>query len=1351
MQSSLLKRGINLTLIGLTCFSIILPLFNVQAQAISHVDATDYKTIVRQIKEGKPQDLIVILNDDQPYAELKRKQKTLKGASNLTRARREYRTELSLLRKSILSSMPASHVRVVKNFSNLPASAIRVSNIEALDGLLKLPNVKKIYPDRKRKPLLAQSLQLINQPLALEYGASGENTSIAIIDSGVDYTLQDFGSCSSPGVPAKCKVTYAHDFTASDDNQLDDPDYHGTSVAAIALGVAPDTNILSLDVFNEQNAADSDVLAAIDWVIQNQSTYHIVAANLSLGGLVSHPTQCTDSVYTEAFSRLREAGVIPVVAAGNERHKNGLDEPACAPGAVSVGAVYVAPFSTEQWEVCTDTHATEGQVTCFSNSANYLTLLAPGADITGVAGSTVNGTSMAAPFVSGAVAILRGDGGNPDKSVAETISHLVNTGTPVTDKANGQSTPLINLDTALYDGQPKPPPQIGSFAPNSVGEGSHVIIDGRGFLDVTDVTFGGVPAASFSVLSSRQISAVVGGGASGDITVTTANGKTSAHRFKYSPALTGIVNVPSYHKFVSSDEQLKITAIGQYEDGTTKDITNTTVFKSSDENIATVDIYRMINPVNEGTGYINTGEVNGFKGQTQVDVNYITNMINETEPNDSFSNANIINDNGELYEGKLDAQDDVDLYEIDVTSPSLISVRIKSSVNTYSGSARAAITDDKGAVLVAKTINSLDTQFVNLSVPVRGDSKYYLRIERKQYYAVMTDGYEFLLQIQDDPDGYTHREIEGNDSMAEASTFSAGSTITGQLSSNTDVDYYAFDLSTGVFTVQARPAGYGTAYLNLSIIDGTGTVLAARQIVGTEGNFARLTARIDTVGTYYAVITRTPQYYHSEDDYEIKTQFSGNAQLFNSREDEPNDSMTEAKSYPMGSAIYGQLSSYQDMDYYAFNLKPGVLMVQIRQEEEQNGKTRFAIIDATGRVLTARSMNSYLTDSVTLTTRINTAGTYYAVVSWTGSYGYDTYAEYELLPQFSDNKQLVNSRESEPNDTGNAAGSYSAGSSLYGQLSSRNDKDYYAFNLSPGVFTVRTKMLDSYVSDRNRIEIEDETGTVLAARHTGNLLDYSTLTSRINKAGTYYVVVTPTISSTYTDADYEILPRYSDDKQLFNSLESEPNDTMDDAISYKTGINVYGQLSSKVDRDYFAFNLSYGRVTVQVQPVKNGNINQELTIMDKSGKVLAAENIDTNTVPPLTANINTVGAYYVAITAIPPYQSYSEDDYKLFTILDPDTDHDGIPNSVDTDDDNDGVADIYDAFPLNRNESKDSDSDGIGDNYEIANGLNPYDASDAQLDKDHDGLSNLEEFLAGRNAAVNEPVLLQIMFGNQDD
>jgi hypothetical protein len=88
-----------------------------------------------------------------------------------------------------------------------------------------------------------------------------------------------------------------------------------------------------------------------------------------------------------------------------------------------------------------------------------------------------------------------------------------------------------------------------------------------------------------------------------------------------------------------------------------------------------------------------------------------------------------------------------------------------------------------------------------------------------------------------------------------------------------------------------------------------------------------------------------------------------------------------------------------------------------------------------------------------------------------------------------------------------------------------------------------------------------------------------------------------------------------------------------------------------------------------------------------------------------------------------------------------DTDGDGIIDALDTDSDNDGLPDwqedrngdgVLDPGETNPYAS-DTDGDGMPDKWEIDNGLSPRDPGDAQEDPDHDGLTNLQEYLLGKN------------------
>ncbi|GAK85577.1 internalin putative [Vibrio ponticus] len=78
-----------------------------------------------------------------------------------------------------------------------------------------------------------------------------------------------------------------------------------------------------------------------------------------------------------------------------------------------------------------------------------------------------------------------------------------------------------------------------------------------------------------------------------------------------------------------------------------------------------------------------------------------------------------------------------------------------------------------------------------------------------------------------------------------------------------------------------------------------------------------------------------------------------------------------------------------------------------------------------------------------------------------------------------------------------------------------------------------------------------------------------------------------------------------------------------------------------------------------------------------------------------------------------------------------DTDSDGIPDHMDYDDDADGISDMDDSAPLDRN--SDYDGDGLSDGYETDNGLNPMDAGDGNIDSDGDGIRDADEMRLGLN------------------
>ncbi|KIZ03171.1 hypothetical protein MNEG_4786, partial [Monoraphidium neglectum] len=212
----------------------------------------------------------------------------------------------------------------------------------------------------------------------------------------------------------------------------------------------------------------ADILRAIDWTIKNRvsAAYgQVCSINLSLGGSDFYTSPCAGDVYQAVFAEARGAGILVAVAAGNEGKRGSLSSPSCAPAAVSVGAVYDSGFGTALWggsAACSDDTTAADLVTCFSNSATYLTVLAPGAMIK-AGGVSYGGTSQATPHVAAAIAVLKASA--PAATPDQIVAALRDGGKPVRDSRNALTTPRLDLDSstqllAARTGDKTPPADV---------------------------------------------------------------------------------------------------------------------------------------------------------------------------------------------------------------------------------------------------------------------------------------------------------------------------------------------------------------------------------------------------------------------------------------------------------------------------------------------------------------------------------------------------------------------------------------------------------------------------------------------------------------------------------------------------------------------------------------------------------------------------------------------------------------------------------------------------------------------------------------------------------------------------
>ncbi len=304
--------------------------------------------------------------------------------------------------------------------------AVDVTEAEAGE-LARLPEVKSVRPDYRVRTALDNTTRLIGAPAvwAMTDGAArsilGEGVSIAVLDTGVDYTHPDLGGCLGSG----CKVAGGWDFVNGDADPMDD-NGHGTKTASIAAGdgvldgVAPKASILAYKVLGADGSGSaSAVLSALERALDpnGDGDYSdgadVILLSLGIDCIAYDDTCGPDDFLSRAVDDASGNGAVVVVAAGNGGPSEGsIASPATARGAVTVASSDKADGMASS--------SGRGPVVWYGGALAKPDITAPGVDVcsaklSGLAEddlcvdgehSLASGTSMAAPQVAGAAALI---------------------------------------------------------------------------------------------------------------------------------------------------------------------------------------------------------------------------------------------------------------------------------------------------------------------------------------------------------------------------------------------------------------------------------------------------------------------------------------------------------------------------------------------------------------------------------------------------------------------------------------------------------------------------------------------------------------------------------------------------------------------------------------------------------------------------------------------------------------------------------------------------------------------------------------------------------------------------------
>lgn len=380
------------------------------------------------------------------------------------------------------STLSSGGIEVVRthNRSNAIRARVGSGDIDQLisDNEIRDVHVErfdKIQQDREGQNLFVRA-ELVEADSFWNAGYTGSGQVIVILDDGIYADHEAFAggriveeacfstSVSSIGIESLCpqgqaEVVGPGAASVCDGETSTSVCWHGTHVAGIAAGNVPgdgdldddgiafDASLIPVQVFvritNSIICGDEtppcyrtsslDQFEALEWVKTATNQHNIASVNMSLGG-GSYSNYCYENLLVGPIEDLKDLGVLTAIASGNAGDVGAIAGPACVEAAIAVSSTFF------------------GTPSSFANHAEIVDLLAPGEFIFSatVPPSTYapsTGTSMSAPFVAGAIALIRD--AKPNATVEQIEYALRYSSQLVSDAAWSWETPDLRLGEVL--------------------------------------------------------------------------------------------------------------------------------------------------------------------------------------------------------------------------------------------------------------------------------------------------------------------------------------------------------------------------------------------------------------------------------------------------------------------------------------------------------------------------------------------------------------------------------------------------------------------------------------------------------------------------------------------------------------------------------------------------------------------------------------------------------------------------------------------------------------------------------------------------------------------------------------